>query len=198
MSHLRRSEWVVANIASHGECVAMIAAWHYAQGAPNTSVARHGLFRDGLFEPCRGVAMWLPPTRSAGEAIAGDDWRGVLSLTRFVIEPEMPTNAASFLLSHSRKLIDRDRWPISATERFRPPCPQGHSVTALPLATTVIVWLVAMAAASIAGLLFGCIVEDHLLARGATRRHADRLGMYAGAAFAAVLGLALIAMWGLL
>lgn len=39
-----------------------------------------------------------------------------MSLSRLVIEPEVPTNAASFVLSKSQKLIRRDlRWDLLVT-----------------------------------------------------------------------------------
>lgn len=112
--HLRRVDWIVRSIPDHGDAVNAIRLWHYAKGAPNTSTYRHGLYRraDGdILAPLRGVALWIPPTRSCGEAIAGDDWRRVLTLSRFVLEPGLPTNAASFLLAASRRFIDRDKWP---------------------------------------------------------------------------------------
>jgi hypothetical protein len=118
MTHLRREDWTVRGGLDHSECVQLIQLWHYAKGAPNTSTARHGLYRteDGpILALCHGVAMWIPPTRTAAEAVAGDRWQGVLALTRFVLEPGLPTNAASFLLSRSRRLIDRTRWPVLLT-----------------------------------------------------------------------------------
>jgi len=48
-------------------------------------------------------------------ALAGERWQGVLALSRFVIEPDVPRNASSFLLSRSMRLIDRDRWPFLVT-----------------------------------------------------------------------------------
>lgn len=112
---LRKGEWTVAPV-SQAETVEVIEALHYAQGAPNTSVARHGLFRadsplGGMFGELLGVAMWLPPTPTAARSVAGQDWRGVLSLTRLVIAPDVPTNGASFLLGASMRLLDRERWP---------------------------------------------------------------------------------------
>lgn len=114
--HLRRGEWSVGAI-TQSEAVESIEAWHYAQGAPNTSVARHGLFRSstdaigGMFGRLSGVAMWLPPTPTAARSVAGREWRGVLSLTRLVVAPDVPTNGASYLLGASMRLLDRERWP---------------------------------------------------------------------------------------
>lgn len=95
----------------------LVAAEHYARGASNTATYLHGLYPAGWhwYSQCVGVAWWIPPTRTAAEALAGDDWRGVLSLSRLAIEPGVPTNACSFLLSKSVRLIDRRRWPVLVT-----------------------------------------------------------------------------------
>lgn len=115
---LRANEWLVQPIGPHGEAVRLITAWHYARGAPNTSTYRHGLYRvaDGpLWGDACGVALWIPPTRTAAESVAHKDWQGVLSLSRLVVEPGIPSNAASFLLARSMRLIDRERWPVLLT-----------------------------------------------------------------------------------
>lgn len=117
--HLRSSDWAVQSVPSHGEAVRLIRSQHYAQGAPNTSTYRHGLYRVTTSYPLvgdlLGVALWIPPTRTAAEHVAGDDWQGVLALSRLVVDPEVPTNGASFLLGRSMKAIDRDRWPVLVT-----------------------------------------------------------------------------------
>lgn len=83
----------------------MVIDNHYAKGGSNTAVYMHGLFsREG--EPV-GVAWWLPPTRVAAESVSAE-WKKVLSLTRMVILPGIPKNAASFLLSKSCKAISAD------------------------------------------------------------------------------------------
>lgn len=115
-THLRKRDWRVYSIPDHGTALRLIRAWHYAQGAPNTSTYRHGLYRAEfeLGDPY-GVALWIPPTGTAAAHVAGEDWKGVLALSRLVIDPGMPTNAASFLLGHSMRLIDRTRWPVLLT-----------------------------------------------------------------------------------
>ena len=77
----------------------------------------HGLFRRGdIFDyQSQGVAWWLPPTKSSALKTYPENWQGVLCLSRLVILPEVPKNAASFLLAGSRKLIDRQVWPCLVT-----------------------------------------------------------------------------------
>jgi len=92
----------------------MVRLYHYSGGGSNTATYRHGLFRKGDNQ-CRGVAWWIPPTKSAALATYPDNWRGVLALTRLAIDPGVPKNGASFLLGKSMKLIDRGKWPCLVT-----------------------------------------------------------------------------------
>lgn len=115
---LRGSEWVVQNLPDHAEAVGFLRRVHYARGGANTSTARHGLYRPEyppFVGELRGVALWMPPTRAAAEAIAGADWQGVLTLSRLAVDDDCPTNAASFLLGRSMRLLDRSRWPVLVT-----------------------------------------------------------------------------------
>lgn len=113
---LIKSEWEVRPVEMD-IARRMVVRHHYAAGASNTFVYLHGLFRKGdLFqEQCQGVAWWLPPTRAAAEATYPTNWQGVLSLSRLVILPETPSNACSFLLAGSRKLINSKLWPCLVT-----------------------------------------------------------------------------------
>lgn len=86
--------------------------WHYSRSAPNTATYCHGLVKDDWTHV--GAALWIPPTKNAAKSVA-DDWRGVLCLSRLVIAPECPKNAASFLLGRSMRMIDRKRWPVLLT-----------------------------------------------------------------------------------
>lgn len=107
----RRTDYEVRDIP-HADAVAFIAAHHYAKGAANTSVARHGLFRGGVLV---GVAMWLPPTRVCAESVH-PDWRRVLSLSRLAVAPSEPQNAASLLIGASvRALKKSKRWAALVT-----------------------------------------------------------------------------------
>lgn len=102
---LRKKDWEVAGVDQE-TARKLITDHHYARGASNTFVALHGLYPRGWmwYTHCVGVAWWLPPTKVAAQSFAGD-WRGVLGLSRLVIEPEVPKNACSFLLSKSVKML---------------------------------------------------------------------------------------------
>lgn len=114
---LIKAEWEVRPMSDLSQAVAMITAYHYAGGASNTATYLHGLFKRGEFweSNCLGVAWWIPPTKSAALATNPDNWRGVMCLSRLVVCPGVPKNAATFLLARSRKLIDRAAWPCLVT-----------------------------------------------------------------------------------
>jgi len=111
---LRKSEWDVRTIPL---VIAqdMVQREHYAGGGANTATYRHGLYERSNPARIRGVAWWLPPTKAAAHATYPEDWQGVLALSRLAIEPDVPKNAATFLLARSRKMIDRARWPCLVT-----------------------------------------------------------------------------------
>lgn len=112
-THLRRRDWRIES-TTQTEAREFIEKVHYAGGCPNTSVARHALRHvDG--GAIQGVALWLPPTRRAAESVAPENPRGVLSLSRLCVAEGMPTNAASFLLGASMRLLDRTTWPTLLT-----------------------------------------------------------------------------------
>jgi hypothetical protein len=128
--HLYSEDWMVDTI-SLGQARDLVAQHHYARGSSNTATFRHGLFRRSEWPlVVSGAAIWIPPTRGAAEAtlrqleIEGD-WRRVLSLSRFVISPEVPTNGASYLLGRSIRMIKQtSAWDVLVTyadER------QGHT-----------------------------------------------------------------------
>jgi hypothetical protein len=113
-SVLRRSDWSVTPIPM-GEGKRLVRALHYSKSHSNTATYLHGLRQSGILSDVYGVAWWIPPTRTTAEALAGDEWRGVLSLSRLVVAPEVPKNGASFLLGRSMRMVDRDRWPTLVT-----------------------------------------------------------------------------------
>lgn len=112
---LHRSNWTV-QVLTLQEAVDLMRRHHYSRSAANTATYRHGLFRRDewpLGYPY-GATLWIPPTRSAAEAIS-NNWGGVLALSRLVCTPSAPRNSASFLLAASMRMIDRSRWPTLVT-----------------------------------------------------------------------------------
>lgn len=91
---------------------AFVIAHHYSKGCSNTQVYAHGLYRRGEDE-LLGVAMWLPPTKVAAQSVNLLQWPKVLSLTRLAVRPDVPKNAATFLMARSIRLIRQDRRFVS-------------------------------------------------------------------------------------
>lgn len=111
-----RAEFEVRTV-ERGVAADLVATHHYAKGGPNTAVLCSGLFRKGAAD-CLGVAWRLPPTKVAAQSVCSptDDWRRVIALCRMAIVPNVPKNAASFLLSRScRALKQSGRWDIALT-----------------------------------------------------------------------------------
>ncbi len=109
---LRADEFELRDIKKDrwAEAREFIAKFHYSGGSSRTCVYAHGLFRRGENE-LLGVALWLPPTKPAARSVNRDQWRRVLALSRLCIHPELSTNAASFLLGRSIRLIKTEgKW----------------------------------------------------------------------------------------
>jgi hypothetical protein len=111
---LKKAEWEVRPVPID-EARYIIEKYHYARGAANTATAIHGLFKreEWFGAQCYGVAWWMPPTRDAAAAWWPDPDR-VLVLSRLVIVPGVPKNAATFLLMNSVKMLP-GRWECLLT-----------------------------------------------------------------------------------
>lgn len=132
---LRRRDYFIAPI-SQATALELVREHHYSGGGSNTAVYRHGLFHVDDPDIPLGVAWWLPPTKKAGQSVVMADrsrvwsdyaerWRNVLSLTRLVVVPEVPTNGASFLMAASIRMVALDeRWSHLVTYADEG---QGHS-----------------------------------------------------------------------
>lgn len=105
---LHRADWIVDTL-DLGQARSLVERLHYAEGGSNTATFRHGLYRreEWPLYPL-GAAWWIPPTKLAAIATFPEgDWRRVLALSRFVLDPTVPKNGASFLLARSTRLVKR-------------------------------------------------------------------------------------------
>lgn len=115
LTHLRRSEWTVKPVSPR-EGREFIAKYHYSKGSSITGVYFHGLYRVSAPDELMGVAHWLPPTKPAAVSVDPENWRRVLSLSRLACHPSCPTNAASFLMGRSIRLIKLEgKWKSLVT-----------------------------------------------------------------------------------
>lgn len=106
VTHIRKADYLVEGIPFK-MASSLVREYHYAQGSANTAIYRHGLFHKEDPMVCLGAAMWMTPTRRAAESVS-EDWKRVLTLSRLVVVPDMPTNSASFFLARSIAIIRRD------------------------------------------------------------------------------------------
>ena len=125
----RRTDYTF-DAGTHGEALGLVRTHHYAGGAANTSTVRTIMRREGVLV---GAALWMPPTARAAKGLAlrllGDVNRHkqVLVLSRLVVAPSEPQNAASLLLGQStREVIRAKRWALLATYADEA---QGHEGT---------------------------------------------------------------------
>lgn len=110
---LHARDWQVLPCAEY-EAAGMVRTYHYARSSGARPTYAHGLYRvDEWFgaEPM-GSALWSNAIHLARRF---DLPAGPLMLARLVVHPDMPTNAASFLLARSMRLIDRETWPVLVT-----------------------------------------------------------------------------------
>lgn len=88
-------------------CHRLEALYHYAKGGSKAGKG-YGLFRRNDTLTCLGVAHYNVPQREAGNKAWSAGWREVWTLHRLVVVPGVPTNAASYLIAASAKMIARD------------------------------------------------------------------------------------------
>jgi hypothetical protein len=100
---LRSKEWFVGD-CDPDQARALVTRYHYAGGTSNTSTNTHGLYRASDWQ-LFGVTWWLPPIRGAAISIWRDNPTAVLSLSRLVVVPGTPKNAATFLLARSQNML---------------------------------------------------------------------------------------------
>jgi hypothetical protein len=102
------------------EALTLVARYHYAKSASNTSVVRTIMRREN---EAVGAALWMPAPAGAVKELVRrylppeqERQQVVLMLSRLVLTPGLPTNSASLLLGASTKQVWRDpRWKILVT-----------------------------------------------------------------------------------
>lgn len=122
---LRRADYVVEPVP-WAMAREMFRAYHYTGGSGNAVVFRHGLFHRNNAMDCLGAAFWMAAVPPVARSV-GANPSEVVTLSRLVVQPGMPTNAASFLLGGSVRLIRADgRFRVLVTYADEG---QGHTGT---------------------------------------------------------------------
>jgi hypothetical protein len=109
---LRKRDWYVGD-CDIDRARRMVVLHHYACGTSNTGVSTHGLYRVSD-DRLSGISWWLPPILESAKSVWPEDPHAVLSLSRLVIAPGVPKNAAVFLLARSVRLLG-SRWRCLVT-----------------------------------------------------------------------------------
>ena len=108
---LRKTDWRVRDGLSW-EVRDLVQRYHYSRDYASHGVANHVLVpsQSVWAGPAVGAAIWMP-------AVYGIKRYGCtpLQLSRLVVHPDAPKNAATFLLRHSMNLVDREAWPVLLT-----------------------------------------------------------------------------------
>lgn len=91
---------------SHEFAASLVRREHYAKSTSKLSVYAFALVDPWL--RLVGASMWLPPTKAAATALAGEHHAKVLSLSRFAVCDDLGRNAASWFLSRCIARIKHD------------------------------------------------------------------------------------------
>lgn len=100
----RKGDYTLDPAVPLPEARALIIEHHYAKGCSRTATDVQGIRKDGVLV---GAAWWLPPTRVAAESVCGPEWERVVALSRLVVHPDEPQNAASILLGYAMRCMAR-------------------------------------------------------------------------------------------
>lgn len=108
---------MIVRAITHQQAKPFILTIHYARRMPCVQYA-FGLFDKGIFgedDRLIGVVTYgQPASPSVCKGLAGEENRHrVLELNRLVILPNSPKNSASFLVSHSLKMLPKDLFIVS-------------------------------------------------------------------------------------
>jgi hypothetical protein len=112
-NRLRRADWQVLPCAEF-EAYQLVTQYHYSKNLGGNATYAHGLYKaaEWFAADIYGAALWCNAVFLSKRF---DLPAGPLMLTRLVVRPDMPTNAASFLLGQSMRRIDRKQWPVLVT-----------------------------------------------------------------------------------
>ena len=123
---LRKADgWLAGRCKRHSDAADLVKRLHYSRGCANTSVLASGLVSPDL--DLVGAALWMPPPPGSAKWVArkyGCSSSKVITLSRMVIEDQVPKNGASFLLGWGSRELRRLGWQVAVT--FADPL-EGHT-----------------------------------------------------------------------
>ena len=104
--HFSKNQWHIGPVRL-GIAREMVATYHYAKHGSTWGVYTFGLFLVGNPQVW-GITWWLPAPKLSVDKYNPGGYKTTLILSRMVIHPDVPSNAASFLLSASVKEIAKE------------------------------------------------------------------------------------------
>lgn len=105
---LQKHDWFVRALGMK-DARDMVEAFHYSHTSPYPFGTRiHGLFHNN-HNNAFGAAWWHIANKPLSIQLYPQNWKRVLNLSRMVIIPAAPKNAASFLLRHSINLLRKEK-----------------------------------------------------------------------------------------
>lgn len=87
----------------------LVEAFHYAGSSPSAATVCYGFARKEAPDDLLGAAIFRPAPLGSAKKECPDDPQAVLCLSRFVLVPDMPYNAASYFLSRCLQLLKSER-----------------------------------------------------------------------------------------
>lgn len=120
---VRAEDYEIREVRPDEQIKRFITEHHYSRSHSNAYTLVHAMY-DRRTGELVGVAWWMPSMPEAHKSAVRwvaertgleGDRRHVLHLSRLVVKPGMPQNAAGLLLGRSMRLIDRRQYPILLT-----------------------------------------------------------------------------------
>lgn len=104
MTVLRKEEWGVAPW-DKSEAARFISRWHYSRSNNPRVKYALGLYHVARPDILRGVCMLSAGLPKTAAQTFCDDWTRVISLSRLALDPAVPDNGCTFLISRAARYV---------------------------------------------------------------------------------------------
>lgn len=112
---LKASQYAIIPIAL-AQAKELVEQYHYAGSSPSAATRCYGLTKKDAPETLLGAAVFRPAPIGAAKAQCPEDPQKVLCLSRLVVVPGVPQNAATYFLARClRQLGQEKKWTLVVT-----------------------------------------------------------------------------------
>lgn len=112
---LKAAQYAVVTICL-AQAKMLVEHYHYAGSSPSAATRCYGLIKKEAPETLLGAAIFRPAPIGAARAQCPEDPQKVLCLSRLIVVPEIPRNAASYFMARClRQLGQEKKWKIVVT-----------------------------------------------------------------------------------